>query len=126
VLGGPRGEDGELERTAELMREMQARPYPADVQPGESTTLVCVCTDAAIDKRGCGIVTRIAGAGTARAVDPAFTPFDGDVAFCLASGPATPASPGPEASWSLAILGTVAAAVAADAIRDAVRQAACA
>lgn len=123
VLGGPHGERGELLRSAELIRQMPEPPSPA-VRAGESTTLVCVCTDAALDKRGCGIVARIAGAGIARAVDPAFTPFDGDVAFCLASGAALPPAPGPAASWWLTVLGTAAATVTAAAIRDAVREAA--
>jgi D-aminopeptidase len=82
-----------------------------------------VCTDAALDKRGCGIVARIAGAGIARAVDPAFTPLDGDVVFCLASGASPPPPPGVAASWSLTVLGAAAATLTAAAIRDAVRQA---
>jgi L-aminopeptidase/D-esterase-like protein len=49
--------------------------------------------------------------------------LDGDVVFCLASGPQSPAAPGPEASWSLTVLGTAAATITAAAIRDAVRQA---
>jgi L-aminopeptidase/D-esterase-like protein len=122
VLGGPHGERGGLLRSAELIAEMPSPPDPA-VRAGESTTLVCVCTDAALDKRGCGIVARIASAGIARAVDPAFTQFDGDIAFCLASGPPAP-PPGPAASWALTVVGTVAATVTAAAIRDAVRAAA--
>ena len=90
------------------------------MRPDQSTTLVCVCTDAALDKRGCGIVARVASAGIARAVDPAFTPLDGDVVFCLASGGSPRVEPGPAASWSLTVLGTVAATVTAAAIRDAV------
>jgi L-aminopeptidase/D-esterase-like protein len=123
VLGGPRGEDGELLRSADLFPTMPRLPHWA-VRPGQSTTLACVCTDAALDKRGCGIVARIAGAGIARAVDPAFTPLDGDVVFCLASGGWPPPEPGPAASWTLTILGTVAATLTAAAIRDAVRQSA--
>ena len=73
VLGGPHGDRGELLRSAELIRDMPQLPDWA-LPPGQSTTLVCVCTDAALDKRGCGIVARIASAGIARAVDPAFTP----------------------------------------------------
>jgi L-aminopeptidase/D-esterase-like protein len=121
VLGGPRGDRGELLRSAALMRDM---PQPPDwgPRPGQSTTLACVCTDAALDKRGCGIVARGAGAGIARAVDPAFTPLDGDVVFCLASGAGPAPAPGPAASWSLTVLGTVAATLTAAAIRDAVRQ----
>ena len=123
MLGGPHGDRGELLRSAELFPDMPQLPDWA-LRPGQSTTLACVCTDAALDKRGCGIVARIASAGIARAVDPAFTPLDGDVVFCLAaSGAVSPAAPGPAASWSLTILGTVAATLTAAAIRDAVRQA---
>jgi L-aminopeptidase/D-esterase-like protein len=123
VLGGPRGEDGEVLRSADLLRQTPELPRWA-ARPGQSTTLACVCTDAALDKRGCGIVARVASAGIARAVDPAFTPNDGDVAFCLASGTGPPPTPGPAASWTLTVLGTAAATVTAAAIRDAIRQSA--
>jgi L-aminopeptidase/D-esterase-like protein len=65
------------------------------------------------------MVARAATAGIARAVDPTFTPVDGDVAFCLASGKAGETRP----FISLQI-GVAAATVTAAAIRDAVRQAA--
>ncbi len=122
VLGGPHDDRGELLRSAELIPEMPYVPEWA-VRPGQSTTLACVCTDATLDKRGCGIVARIASAGIARVVDPAFTPHDGDVAFCLASGTRPPAAPGPDTSWMLTVLGTAAAGATATAIRDAIRQA---
>jgi L-aminopeptidase/D-esterase-like protein len=121
VLGGPHGERGELLRSAELIPAMEEPPYWA-MPPGQSTTLACIATDAALDKRGCGIVARIASAGIARAVNPVFTPVDGDVVFCLASGPAPP-PPGRAASWLLMTVGTAAATLTAVAIRDAVRQA---
>ena len=79
-------------------------------------------TDASLDKRSCAIVARMASAGIARAVDPAFTPVDGDVVFCLASGSEPPRRAGLEATWALTVLGAVAATVTAQAIRDAVRQ----
>jgi L-aminopeptidase/D-esterase-like protein len=122
VLGGPHGDRGELLRSADLLPEMPDLPDWA-ARPGHSTTLTCVCTDATLDKRGCGIVARGVGAGIARAVDPAFTPNDGDVAFCLASGTGPPPRPGPVHSWTLTVLGTAAASVTAAAIRDAIRQA---
>jgi L-aminopeptidase/D-esterase-like protein len=125
VLGGPRDDRGGMSRDAELIRDMPDLPGWA-LGPGQSTTLVCLCTDAPLDKRGCGIVARIASAGVARAVDPAFTPLDGDVVFCLASGAAPPAAPGAAASWALTRLGTVAASLTAAAIRDAVRHGAAA
>ncbi|MBV8998372.1 MAG: P1 family peptidase, partial [Solirubrobacterales bacterium] len=87
-----------------------------------NTTLACVCTDASVDKRTCAIIARMASAGIARAVDPAFTPLDGDVVFCLASGSEPALPPGLAASWSVTVLGAAAATVTAGAIRDAVRR----
>jgi len=62
----------------------------------------------------------MASAGLARAVDPVFSPLDGDVVFCVASGREPAPAPGLAATWALTALGTVAATVAAAAIRDAV------
>lgn len=122
VLGGPQGERGELLRSTELIWRMSELPEPPDwtVRPGQSTTLACVCTDAPLDKRSCGIVARVASAGIARAVDPVFTPADGDIVFCLASGTAPPPPPGSANSWMLTVLGSAAASAVAAAIRDAV------
>jgi L-aminopeptidase/D-esterase-like protein len=119
VIAGPRGDAGELLRSSELIAGLSdLSTWP--VQAGESTTLACVCTDAALDKRDCGIVARMAAAGLARAVDPVFSPMDGDVIFCIASGHEQPRPPGPEKSLLLSALGTVAATTTAEAIRDAV------
>jgi L-aminopeptidase/D-esterase-like protein len=124
-LGAPRGDDGEPVRTAKRVAQMAGLPELPRVSPrtAGNTTLVCVLCDASLDKRGCAIVARMASAGIARAVDPAFTPLDGDVVFCLASGSRRPRCAGPAATWSLTVLGTVAASVTAAAIRDAVLQA---
>ncbi len=119
VLAGPRARSGGLLRSAELILQMPELPRWA-ARPDQSTTLACVCTDAALDKRSCGIVARVASAGIARAVEPAFTPMDGDVVFCLAGGTAPPLLPGPENTQMLAVLGSAAATVVAGAIRDAV------
>jgi L-aminopeptidase/D-esterase-like protein len=90
--------------------------------PKLNSTLACVCTDAALDKRECAIVARMAVAGMARAVDPVFTPFDGDIAFCLASGPLEPGTrPTEPRGFPVAQVGVAAAAATAAAIRDAVR-----
>jgi L-aminopeptidase/D-esterase-like protein len=120
LLGAPRDRSGELVRTAELVREM-TEPPDVSARGAGNTTLVCVCTDASLDKRGCAILARMASAGIARAVDPAFTPVDGDVVFSLASGSGSPAPAGMAATWRLTALGAVAASVTAAAIRDAVR-----
>jgi L-aminopeptidase/D-esterase-like protein len=120
TLGGPHDESGQTLSTADLLPRMPEPPIPR----GGNTTLACVFTDASLDKRSCAIVARMASAGIARAVNPAFTPVDGDVVFCLASGSDPPAQAGLDATWALTILGSVAAKMTADAIRDAVSQAA--
>jgi L-aminopeptidase/D-esterase-like protein len=112
LMVGPRGDDGEMRRGTELLAGMTEMP---DLREAEgNTTLVCICTDAPLDKRACGMVARAATAGIARAVDPTFTPVDGDVAFCLASGE------GPPAPLDAIQVGSVAATATATAIRDAV------
>jgi L-aminopeptidase/D-esterase-like protein len=123
LLGAPRGEDGDLVRTADRVARMSQLPDVRELAPraAGNTTLVCVCTDASADKRTCAILARMASAGIARAVDPAFTPLDGDVVFCLASGSEPAAPPGLAASWTITVLGAVAASVTAEAIRNAVR-----
>jgi L-aminopeptidase/D-esterase-like protein len=114
VLAGPRGEEGEPVRGAELIAAME-QPPEFRVPEGNSTP-VCICTDAALDKRGCSIVARAATAGMGRAIDPVFTPVDGDVVFCLASGRGEPDQFAPFQ------IGAAAATVTAAAIRDAVRE----
>lgn len=116
VLAGPRADDGEKARGVDHLVAMEQAPeFRA---PEGNTTLVCVCTDATLTKRECGMVARAATAGIARAVDPTFTPVDGDVVFCLASGTAGESRP----HISLQI-GAAAATATAAAIRDAVRMA---
>jgi L-aminopeptidase/D-esterase-like protein len=116
LLAGPRDETGEMVRAVDRMIAMEEPPEFK--VPEGNTTLVCVCTDAPLGKRECGMVARAATAGIARAVDPTFTPVDGDLAFCLASGE------GELRDFGAVQVGVAAAAVAAAAIRDAVRQAA--
>jgi L-aminopeptidase/D-esterase-like protein len=116
VIAGPRGEGGEPHRTAEALAAMESLPDWRSKE-GQNTTLACVMTDAALDKPACGVVARMASAGIARAVDPAFTPVDGDVSFCLASG-ARELRP-----YAALGIGTLAATLVAAAIRDSVRQA---
>ncbi|MGZ5307683.1 MAG: P1 family peptidase [Solirubrobacterales bacterium] len=106
-------------RSAEAIAGLTEMP---PLVPKRNSTLACVCTDAALDKRECAIVARMAVAGMARAVDPVFTPFDGDVAFCLASGPLEPGSrPSEPRGFPVAQVGVAAATATAAAIRDAVR-----
>ncbi len=114
VIGGPRGEDGGFLRTTEVIATMEAAPdwnAPAD----HNTTLVCVMTDAALDKLGCGRVARMASAGIARAIDPVYSDLDGDTVFCLASGA------GPMEPFTPIVVGTAAGTVVAEALRSTVQ-----
>jgi L-aminopeptidase/D-esterase-like protein len=109
VLGGI-WENGRYVRSSDLLRERGAPQRPAR----ESTTLVCILTDARLAKTEAWFVARSASSGVARAVAPVATPYDGDVSFCLAAGT--------EGADPL-VVAVVAADVTAAAIRDAVRQA---
>ena len=89
--------------------------FPADAPFEENranTTLVLVVTDAVCDKAACHLVAQSAHDGFARALRPAHTRFDGDVAIAVATGVV-------EAHFDR--LRVVAADVVADAIRDAHR-----
>ena len=112
VLAGIRAPDGPPS-TAEAISNMAAPPDWTALEE-RNTTLVCVMTDAPLDKPACSRVARMASAGVARAVDPVFSDVDGDVAFCLASGEQAATD-----RFVALAAGTVAATVTAAAVRDA-------
>jgi L-aminopeptidase/D-esterase-like protein len=116
VLGGPHAEDGSLLRSSELLAAMDSPPEWTGIEE-RNTTLICLMTDAGLDKAGCSRTARMASSGVARAVDPVFSDFDGDVVFCLAGGEA---EPGPRDRFMAISVGALAATVTAAAIRDAV------
>jgi L-aminopeptidase/D-esterase-like protein len=62
--------------------------------PLVNTTLVVVATDASIDRAQAQKLAELAHDGLARAIRPAHTMFDGDVAFVLGTEPAGSAEPG--------------------------------
>lgn len=84
---------------------------------GAQTTLAIVATDAALDREQCQVVARMAAAGMARTLYPAFSPFDGDLVFVAATG--TGPRPGPDV---VARLGDAAARCVATAIVRSVRR----
>jgi L-aminopeptidase/D-esterase-like protein len=101
--------DGRYWRTTELLSEGVPAPPPR-----QSTTLVCVMTDAALTKTQAWLVARAASSGVARAVDPSATSVDGDVVYCLAAG---------TVEVNPFAISALAAHVTAAAVRDGVRQA---
>lgn len=118
VLAGVRAADGEpAPRTADLLAKLQRDIEPTPPSEG-NTTLVCLMTDAPLDKAECARVARAGSAGLARAIDPVFTDVDGDVVFCVASGRERPAGRFPTLQAQ-----ALAATVTAAAIRDAARSA---
>jgi len=68
------------------------------------TTLAVVATDAPLVQGQLQVLAKMASAGLARTLFPAFTPFDGDVVFSLSTGEGEPVEP-----LALARLGDVAA-----------------
>ena len=116
VLAGTRGDDGSfIGTTNQLRTRLIEAPRWRPGEAAENTTLVCLATDAALAKTDCGIVSKMAHAGMARAVDPVHSAVDGDVVFTLASGTAP--------AVDALIVGVAGAALTAEAIRDACRQA---
>jgi L-aminopeptidase/D-esterase-like protein len=117
LLGAARDDDGNPVSTAATLAAMERPPDWMQLEP-HNTTLVCVMTDAPLDKPSCTRAARMASGGVARAVDPVHSDVDGDVVFCLASGEGT------ADRFHPIVIGAMAATVTAAAIRDAVRQAA--
>jgi L-aminopeptidase/D-esterase-like protein len=103
--------DGAYVRTVDALKQGVAPPPLVR----EATTLVCLMTDARLDKRETWLVARAAGSGVARAVHPSATAWDGDLVYALASGTV-------EVPHHFAVA-ALAADVTAAAIRDGVRRA---
>jgi L-aminopeptidase/D-esterase-like protein len=112
ALGDVIGADGEAVAGAGTTAAILDGTIGSSPPIGQATTLVCVVTDADVDKLACLRLARAAHAGVARATSPAATAYDGDVAFAVATR-AVPAPP-------QLLLETAAAEVTALAIRDAV------
>ena len=95
------------------------RPPPAEPEVAWNTVLVAVTTIASLSKPDVRFLASRASDGITRAVRPAHTRYDGDIAFAFAS----PAGPGRVAtSADLDRLAALAADATADAIRAAVRR----
>jgi L-aminopeptidase/D-esterase-like protein len=109
AVGDVVGSDGELLAGSTAAPDSPAFPVDAPFEEhAANTTLVVVVTDAAIDKLGCHLVAQSAHDGLARALRPAHTRFDGDLAVALATG---------AVETHLDRLRVIAADLVADAIR---------
>jgi L-aminopeptidase/D-esterase-like protein len=90
-------------------------------QPRANTTIAVVATDAALTPAEAKRVAQMASAGMARAIRPAFAPFDGDVVFALSTGAKALSEP---KQLTLARIGSLAADCLARAIARGVYEAA--
>ena len=99
------------ERTTDLLR---AGEWPLRAALRENTTLVCVLTDARLDKREAWLVARAGSGGVARAVAPSATAADGDLVVCCATG---------EVEVDPFVVTALVPEVIAGAVRDAVASA---
>ncbi|MBI2866419.1 MAG: P1 family peptidase [Chloroflexi bacterium] len=81
-LAGPRLPPGGFADTLTLLQEGRTALPP----PGTSTTLGVIATDATLSREQAHRLARMAGAGLAQAIRPAYTLLDGDAIFCLALG----------------------------------------
>ena len=95
-------------------------PEPFEEERG-NTTLAVVVTDAVLDKAACFLLAQSAHDGFARALRPAHTRFDGDLAIAVATGAAVAATATDMGGApSLDRLRVAAADVVAEAIRASV------
>jgi L-aminopeptidase/D-esterase-like protein len=76
-----------------------------------NTTLVCVVTNAPLDSVQLTTLARMASAGVARTIYPAYTPFDGDAVFSFSTGSGAEIN-----RATLAYLGSIAAYLVAESV----------
>lgn len=89
AVGDVVGSDGSVVAGSRAPGDAVAFPTPAPFEEDADrshTTLVAVVTDAKLDKPSCGLVAESAHDGFARALQPAHTRFDGDLAVAVATG----------------------------------------
>jgi len=83
IVAGPRGAKG---RFVSLPETLAKRTAALEMAPGEHTTLICVATNAILEPHQLQRICTHAHDGFARAVVPAHTTGDGDIAFAVSMG----------------------------------------
>ncbi|MBC7247086.1 MAG: P1 family peptidase [Actinobacteria bacterium] len=118
VMAGVRLPEGGFASSEALMRSALGAGggggFGGGASPLVNTTLAVVVTNAALSKTDVNWVAQRGHNGLARAIRPSHTRLDGDLVFAAATGE-VPASPD--------LVGAVAAALLAEAVRNAVRYA---
>jgi L-aminopeptidase/D-esterase-like protein len=126
-FGGARPKPGQtfdLDDWGEAKSNPGISPPPSPAGPARAgrtnTTLACVATNVALSPAEAQRIAKMAMAGIARAVRPAFAPFDGDVVFSLSTARIERPENRP---FVLARIGELAAACVARAIARGVHRA---
>lgn len=114
AVAGPRSPDGRT--LVDLRALVVAGSFVPQGDPGESTTLGVVATNAQLTQAQAQKMAQMAHDGLARTIYPAHLPLDGDTIFALATGTHP-------AHADLNVIGALAAEVMARAILRAARQA---
>jgi L-aminopeptidase/D-esterase-like protein len=112
ALGDVIATDGTLLARSTSPADVPGFPTPEPFEEGRAnTTLAVVVTDAALDKVACFHLAQSAHDGFARALRPAHTRFDGDLALAVAVASTTSESPPNLDRLQLAAAEVVAAAI---------------
>ena len=82
IIAGTKGSLGTFINTEESLIKGDLRK----IVLGKNTTIGCVLTNAALDKKGANKLSSIAHNGLARSIRPVHTDYDGDTMFCMATG----------------------------------------
>ncbi len=83
IVAGPRSRPGRFHTLPEALAK---RTEALEASPGENTTLICVATNASLEPHQLQRICTHAHDGFARAVVPAHTTGDGDIAFAVSMG----------------------------------------
>jgi L-aminopeptidase/D-esterase-like protein len=113
IVAGARTDDG---RGLIDVRTLLRTGKVEQPRVGEHTTLAVVATNGTLTKAEARAVARMASAGLARSIVPAYTTADGDTVFVVATG-AQAGTP------NLSVIGALGAEAVADAVLRAAREA---
>lgn len=107
IIAGAQWADGQFANCENYLLSGQSERTVAPL----NTTLIAILTNARFSKNQLKRIAKMASAGLARAIAPIFTPYDGDLVYCISLG---------EQLVSETIVGTISAEVTRQAIVNAV------
>lgn len=109
IIGGAKNTNGSLINSKEYFLAGYAEPMMLD----DNTTLVAVFTNANFSRSGLKRIAKMTVMGMAQSISPVFTPYDGDIIFCVSLG---------DMKVSEVTVGTISAEMVRQAIVNAIKQ----